>query len=57
MLYKLPRRGSKFSANQIALIRTSPKTAHRLADELSTTASTICKIRNGWLYKGVKNGT
>lgn len=41
----------------IQMIRQSLEPGTVLADKLGLSTSTICKIRNGWTYKGVPNAT
>jgi len=46
----------KFSQAQVSEIRRSCETSQKLADQLGVSASCICKIRNGWVYKEKRNG-
>lgn len=46
----------KFSPEQVSEIRSSSEASQKLADQLGVSASCICKIRNGWVYKEKRNG-
>lgn len=49
----MPKR--KFQPAEILVIRASLEPSGKLADKLGVSASTICKIRNGWIYKKVQH--
>ena len=48
----MPKR--KFLPVEVLEIRASPKSAGQEADLRGVSTSTICKIRNYWIYKKVK---
>jgi predicted transcriptional regulator len=47
----------KFNLDQVSEIRRSKETSQKLADLLGVSASCICKIRNGWVYKEIRHGS
>lgn len=46
----------KFCPEQVAQIRACKTPSQKLADQLGVSASCICKIRNGWVYKELRHG-
>lgn len=41
----------KLNPQQVELIRRGIESTGVLADKFGVTASTVCKVRNGWTYK------